>query len=1766
MEKLRQKWRSCGEKPLIIALVVVILGIILQDAFLFSGSDRQLGLQSEPVYAADDQDKSSDYSFYTLSSTAAAALSSALADKPDVVSDYFGTVRPAAAGGLLGYTTKDNNRGIWGMFMNALSMGCNTKEYSTLIASSRATNLAGVGGSMYTFSSYIGLGSLMGDLGLDVSTSESSIFTKIERALLGNGILIVFKLACLVGSVFEVAINLMQFFNPFQFFRTVAASGNVWFQNHMHAVHGETISIGPISLDPDSIFYPLTEFIGTYWNFLYGAGIAILVISFVVMCVKFFTPGNMGRMQGLRNWIVKGLFIIGGIAILGGTYTSLLGWFDDIIGGGNTAAVKVIATSFFDFESWAANGMPMPDTSVAIQYKDGRVTAGNSVNVQDVCLKLNVKANPELSGLGLVAPTGNLDVFANLVSDMQTNTGSAVDASFSAMSVGANDATALTWADSVISRYVSGSRYYSSLYESDWKGKRWGDADSEALAKYVNFSDDVDSILNHNEVSDGARWSTLVLDGNVINPFAPGSGSVRIDDPAAVGTAGSGTGSIISDYSAAISKYTIGGPSAMYIYNYLNTTFDDNGLKIYSGEESSSEFTRDSHMSVNMAGRGLHSLVIFLTSLLLLACYAIVGIFYGFSLMFGNIVRGFRMLMAVPGAMLGNLASIAKVVSYTVLMIVEILATMFLYAVVSESLFLLTSTFSQLMYGVLEKPGGFIATIGIGWMFKDVIGILTLAFLVWFTLQCIRLRKPVVRVFEEIADNLVQKFVLGGASAVPAMAGAGARSGGGAAAMAAGAATGGILGKMKAKNAEKQAETDMKLAQMFGNNSSALGEEDSIKGYKQAKKDNARQARKEKLEAGKRMAVGAAQVAAGAATGNVMVAAQGAANLAKGTGDMSQAGTNQAARNAQAASAAGLAMGGQTAAVNANRINSTAAGTMRGIEKVNLGSELEKSGKLLVAGYAMSQMSGAGAASRSANVSGSGSTEPVEVGTAGSQSVQGAVNAAVRTSGQVSQGSNGVPLLTDSIQSTNSAVLSESASESLSSAPTVSSGNPNAAIDKARGLAGSSEYTQQGGTQRINVEGNAEVAEDIKNVQNISDKAGKPAMRVSTGNGSFEMTFDSETKSFVPAPGSESLPAAVQVEQQQALRMVNRTLHSEYRDQVVGDGSHAVVEGIDGNAAIVPNAGETVTSVDGKRNLVQVRDGGTVTLSTPGGGSMDVNVGNGSLNSDLSGMTQQQRELHQRMNTVLVAENNATVRATGAGIEKAVMDDGTVVAASQTRVIGTTAGGDVLVASSDNKHTGVIPSAATGRSTFESMTQDEQVQLNTVRSISQNNQGEVIGYTQAGARGGDISSTSTMTATERTMVNQAHQILYNEGHADAVAQRERPQMAIEGTNVEATVCNVARVSSVAEAQYTQNGTVATGANGQQITVPQGVVLEQGVQNVMRVRGTTDVQMQNVMSAGAGHMPQADVTMPQGSSSDQEVRNTVRVRGVTDTQVQDVRAGGSGYTPRADGAVPAGSDRDMSVTDRTNIHVEGSTSVVRSGGKQLQDLDNGHNESIIGTGIQDRFQQRPGPRTVVNQGPGEVVYTGGGGGAVSRGANAIGHAYATAALATQVVNQQGKRVVVNQGADEVQYTGGGGFVPKAPTGSIKPQTVTNTQDVTVRNRVNYRDGGTDVTGDSRGHGVSGRAGRFSSSTVTDQTDIRVDNVENYQQGATRQNGSAGSGRKVPGSGSGRMSTVRQTDTVNVQRDTEYRETGPSGLGAGVADGDNGDRPKPKRKKK
>ena len=738
--RLEREKFNCKRDRYLKVFICMLISILVINIFADSTSQ------------AADADEASDYSFYMLASNMSAALSTFAADPAggDVLTNAFQGLYPSAAGGVLGYVDT-SVRGVYGLSGTATSNAATSYSYKQL--STGNYGQINDGSNTHVFSTYCALGAGLADLGIDKTSTDAG--EDATRMMIGVAIRLFYEASHIVTVLFGFIIKFLKTINPFQFF----SAANDWMNSGdaldytMLEVDNNYVSKILIGADSKSVLAPLIKSVSQVYGALYDTSSVVLIIFFAVMMVRLLLPKTSSReskLETVRKYVFRVAFVVVGIPVLGCSYTAVLDKLDENMTNQNSPAAKVIASTFCDFESWVMKkDMRLPE-ELKVQIKDGTITAADDYSVQDLCYEIN------FNNLSFFNGSENRTVKFYLLSDKldTTNTESiitSVQESKGTPAIQIHD-----WVVDILDRYKDGKKVYASNYEQEWIANKWMST-PEPLQKYIEQLSSVESIKANSPLTEYWKTSPYPTDkGSVYNPFAAAyTSSVDTIDMTTKPGEKEGDVELSGDYSVKIGFKL----SPMSIYNYLNSTFTDSGITVYSSRTSSSNHVRNYHYSVNVVGNGMSSAVMLLTCMSLLASYAVLGFVYGFNIMFTNIKKGMQMIAAVPGAMLGSLQSIAKVISYSVLMIVEVVIHILLYMITTDFMYSMTIVVLRSFNNAVDNILG--SSVNVSWFMSVVSGMLVSGFLIVFCQQSIKMRGSVIKSCEQMADNVIRRFVVG---------------------------------------------------------------------------------------------------------------------------------------------------------------------------------------------------------------------------------------------------------------------------------------------------------------------------------------------------------------------------------------------------------------------------------------------------------------------------------------------------------------------------------------------------------------------------------------------------------------------------------------------------------------------------------------------------------------------------------------------------------------------------------------------------------------------------------------------------------------------------------------------------------------------------------------------------------------------------------------------------------------------------------------------
>lgn len=721
---------------------------------------------SGSAFAADDDDDSMQFSFYKVASSTTAFFSTIQEPGSGNTFDpkWQNVIKsPAEAGSLLGYADPDFSS-VSGWLASKLSGSSDAIGYDTLLISNGDS---GHSGSNYEgMVNYAYFGAALKGMGLDSSSTGLSL--GFLHVIAGGIVMLGFILGGAVDFVFDGVVSVLGLLNPFKLFYVGVHAVSPSLADGMT---GGNADVGPLS--------GVANFIGGWYQVLTALSWNVMVPLFIAVLVfSLFLFKKMDRGGAFKKIVTRILFIGIGLPLLGSMYTGMINSMADASSSGNTGSARVVLSTYVDFEGWVMNSrLAVPDGAVIEWDPTTDSPSGKAqAQVRNTALAVNNWTHGmELSQI--VSGDADTKTFAQ-----QVMAGRTQDRATSAK-------TFATTVDMLV-RYMGGAQVSGASFETISKG------DLTQSDYYQGHGDEVKG-----------WFADLTQSADKLNGTDPSSNPL-VSVQSGKGLKVSGSGDDVHKYTSNVSSCSgsgtqiastnpAGAPrscnlSPLAMYNYLNTDFGSTSMKMYSSSSVASEATRSIHNSVDQVGTGTMSFLYWINAVVLLGSFVFIGIGYAFALLFGSIRRSFQILTAVPFATLGALAAIAKVVVYSIALILEVILTIFTYKIVQEFLTSLPQLVEMPFSTILNngKTGAmatFVTFLTGGWGYSLVITLLSIIGVVGFTVLAIRVRKSVVKAMEEAVTKLVEKFMdtgVGmptGGKLGPALAG-GLASGAGAAA------------------------------------------------------------------------------------------------------------------------------------------------------------------------------------------------------------------------------------------------------------------------------------------------------------------------------------------------------------------------------------------------------------------------------------------------------------------------------------------------------------------------------------------------------------------------------------------------------------------------------------------------------------------------------------------------------------------------------------------------------------------------------------------------------------------------------------------------------------------------------------------------------------------------------------------------------------------------------------------------------------------------
>jgi hypothetical protein len=705
------------QNRLVRGLALVLLAVLFVPVFMMA--------TSSPA-SADDQKERDNYSLYQLASNASSYFSeknSPSNDKGMHENWKPVTSSPASGGSMLGYADSEFSLGnIVGWFFAEVSGSSQTVTYETLAAKDDK------GDAKYSgMLDYAHFGAANADLGLD--TMSSGIGGQIVSVIGGSIIWVLYALALAVGTLFYVILQFLKLINPFMWFYSAVAAVNPTLAEGMTG--GDTGG-GALS--------GLQHWISGWYGLLVDISWQVLVpifIGFLLIGLVMFK--KMDRGSAIKKLIVRVVFIGVGLPLIGSMYTSVLDKFDNSVLGQHAGPTRVVLSTYVDFEAWMMNDrLGIPDQAT-VSWNGDQASSDAMMSVRTSALAINKQSHgATFNGIGIGTKANDAESAWK-------------DGTVSVGTGASDDFKAVFSTFGIIGKYIASNEIAASDFESGIKSSIT-QLDESADVKKSWFVDkdsygDVED-FGEEKGPEPVDHPVISTDGTGLTSSRPGMDSTVFTTTGTKSSCGFTVGKTPSSCNL----------SPLAAYNYLNTGFTPSSLNMYSSNNATSGFTRESHMAVSQVGTGPAKFMYWSNAATVLGSIVLLGFWYAIGMLAGSVKRIFGLVAAVPFATLGAMAAIAKVIVYSMALILEVLLTLFIYQFVSEFLI----SVPDIMAGPVSSfmsPGGLWGSAALGGIIVVILTLISSLLIMGITFALLRVRKTVLQAMDEVVTKLVDKFL-----------------------------------------------------------------------------------------------------------------------------------------------------------------------------------------------------------------------------------------------------------------------------------------------------------------------------------------------------------------------------------------------------------------------------------------------------------------------------------------------------------------------------------------------------------------------------------------------------------------------------------------------------------------------------------------------------------------------------------------------------------------------------------------------------------------------------------------------------------------------------------------------------------------------------------------------------------------------------------------------------------------------------------------------
>lgn len=801
MQSLTEVWK---ESKLYLMGLVALFGIIFGSAFTYQNIIKPIASTvSVTTVRAEDETVELSYSMYDMSAWLSAYYNAATSpsgwkslEYKTSNDDYNGkalltqaAVRGASesddtwslatntwikdgklggGGALLGFPDKEViDGGIIGFLSSKTSSSTTDYSFESLKTTNNGFN------SLQAYAYY---GASLQALGIDSSMGGGLMGWHPIRMFAGAVIWLAYIIVSFIEKIFALSVAILQVTNPFKWFAT--AMSYTWIVGDSGILAGLTSLI--------SNTYKI------FSNFGWVIMIPIIVSSLIFMMI--FSGGgrqnpnlDQRRRSKFRYGVIYFLFLGVGVPFLGTAYTAGLDAMSATFGTGfgqnSFSADAVVLSTYVDNSSWIErHRMYLPDSANIVWDTGSRdVTSDSKASVKQTALAINALSYPAAKNAVNVTDATNWN-FNDGSTDQVNN---------------------VVNVSNILWKYMIGETYDPGTWENNVKAYLLQQAESKdtishslALSaieltsregyKYLGYVNPNVTGTNHGGIIVEDDWFKFMFKdpdisiGSEVNLFLTkgyadnGDGGITITTPGGRNHLVLKSNASINNNGSAGFGTTNATMSYLEMYNYLNSKFTSNKVRVYSTNALASNYVRDSHAEVNQVGSGMiHKFLIWFNTGVMLFGLAILAVGYAFGMLIGAFRRYFDIISSIFMGTLGFQKAMIRATAGTIMLIVETLGTLVIYELVKTFYIglpsLIESAFSLLSFNGLNITA--LPNFGFGTAVTKVVFIgiiftliLSSFLLIWSTFMLLRIRKPIIDLMDITFTKIINKLFYGDGS------------------------------------------------------------------------------------------------------------------------------------------------------------------------------------------------------------------------------------------------------------------------------------------------------------------------------------------------------------------------------------------------------------------------------------------------------------------------------------------------------------------------------------------------------------------------------------------------------------------------------------------------------------------------------------------------------------------------------------------------------------------------------------------------------------------------------------------------------------------------------------------------------------------------------------------------------------------------------------------------------------------------------------------